>query len=77
MEQTPDIKTNGNRILDLIHKVYGGIDLTWPKVIVLAVGCAIASAMFLLVPIFKNTSFERAGLCFEAWIFFAVFIIEN
>ena len=36
MEQTPDIKTNGNRILDLIYKVYGGIDLTWPKVIVLS-----------------------------------------
>ena len=25
MEQTPDIKTNGNRILDLIYKVYGDV----------------------------------------------------
>ena len=77
MERTPDTKASGNRILNLIYKVYGGIDLTWPGVIVLAVGCAIAAAMFILVPIFKNTSFERVCICFESWIFMAVFIIAN
>ena len=50
-------------------KLYGGIDLTWLKVIIFAVGTAVITAVFLIVPIFKDTSFMRMGETLEAWVF--------
>jgi len=42
-------------------KLYGGIELTWLKVILFAIGTAVLTAVFLIVSIFKNTSFMRMG----------------
>ena len=58
-------------------KLYGGIRLTWPGVILYAVGTAILTTIFLVVPIFQGTSFVRMGETLEAWIFFAVILIAN
>ena len=58
-------------------KLYGGIDLTGPGIILYAVGTAVLTTVFLLVPVFKDTSFARMGETLEAWIFFAVIIIAN
>ena len=58
-------------------KVYGGIKLTWPGVILYAVGTALLTTVFLVVPIFKDTSFMRMGETLEAWVFFAVILIAN
>ena len=58
-------------------KLYGGINITWLGVILYAVGTAVLTTIFLVVPIFKDTSFMRMGETFEAWIFFAVIIIAN
>jgi hypothetical protein len=58
-------------------KLYGGINLTWLGVILYAVGTAVLTTIFLVVPIFKDTSFSRMGETLEAWIFFAVIIIAN
>lgn len=61
----------------LTDKLYGGLPMSWPAVILFAVGTAVLTAVFLIVPIFKDTSFERMGVTFEAWIFFAVLIMAN
>lgn len=61
----------------LLNKVYGSLDMSWRNVILFAVGTAVLTFIFLVVPIFKNTSFERMGVTFEAWIFFAVIIMAN
>ena len=58
-------------------KLYGGIDLTWPVVILYAIGTAVLTTVFLVVPIFKGTSFSKMGETLEAWIFFAIIIIAN
>ena len=58
-------------------KLYGGINLTWPGVILYALGTAVLTSVFLIVPVFKNTSFHRMGETLEAWIFFAIIIIAN
>ena len=58
-------------------KLYGGINLTWLGVILYAVGTAVLTTIFLVVPIFKDTSFMRMGETLEAWVFFAVIIIAN
>ncbi|MBQ8974585.1 MAG: hypothetical protein IJ072_02540 [Oscillospiraceae bacterium] len=66
-----------SRLRRFTDKLYGGINLTWLGVILYAVGTAVLTAVFLVVPIFKDTSFVRMGETLEAWIFFAVIIIAN
>ena len=66
-----------NTFKRLTAKLYGGINLTWFKVILFAVGTAVLTTIFLVVPIFKDTSFMRMGETLEAWIFFAIIIIAN
>ncbi len=58
-------------------KLFGGLNMSWLRVILFAVATAIVTAVFLLIPVFENTSFERMGVTFEAWIFFAVVIMAN
>lgn len=58
-------------------KLYGGIELTWLGVVLYAVGTAVLTTFFLVVPVFQNSSFMRMGETLEAWIFFAVIIIAN
>ena len=58
-------------------KVFGGLDMSWLFVIMFALGSAVLTAVFLIVPVFENTSFHRMGELFEAWILFAVIIMSN
>lgn len=58
-------------------KLYGGIKMSWLRLIIFALGTAVLTTIFLLVPVFKNTSFYEMGVTFEAWIFFAVIIMTN
>ena len=61
----------------LTDKLYGGLKMSWLTVILFAVGTAVLTAVFLIVPVFRGTSFERMGVYLEAWIFFAVIIMAN
>ena len=60
-----------------IRRLYGGLNMSWGAVLLLAVGTAVLTAVFLVVPVFKDSSFELMGVQFEAWIFFAVLIMAN
>ena len=61
----------------LADRLYGGIKMSWIKVVMLAAAAALLTTVFLTVGVFYNTSFYRMGVYFEAWIFFAVFIMAN
>ena len=61
----------------LLETLYGGVNMSWGKVVALALGSAVLTAVFLIVPAFQNTSFQRMGVMLEAWIFFAVWIMAN
>ena len=61
----------------LTDRLYGGLNMSWPAVILFAVGTAVLTAVFLIFPVFEDTSFARMGATFEAWIFFAVIIMAN
>ena len=50
-----------SRLRRLTDRLYGGLPMSWPAVILFAVGTAVLTAVFLIVPIFKDTSFERMG----------------
>ena len=58
-------------------KLFGGINMTWPKVLIFALATAIVTAIVLIVPVFKYTSFQEMGVHLEAWILFAVIIMSN
>ncbi|MBQ3988424.1 MAG: hypothetical protein II629_06645 [Ruminococcus sp.] len=68
---------NKNIFRRVTDKVYGGLPMGWPVVILYAVGTALLTTAFLLIPIFENTSFYRVGVTLEAWVFFAVIIMTN
>ena len=60
-----------------LARLFGGLPMNWPAVILFAVAAAALTAVFLILPVFKDTSFERMGVMLEAWIFFAVLIMAN
>ena len=60
-----------------MKKLFGGINLTWPRVIIGAVIAGVVTAVFAIVPIFLNTSFHTITATFEVWILFGIFIIMN
>ena len=60
-----------------LEKLYGGLTMSWPVVILLAAGAAVLTTVFLVVPAFKGTSFERMGVYLEAWFVPAILIMAN
>lgn len=66
-----------NALRRITDKLFGGIDMSWVMVILFAVITAVITAVFLILPIFDNTSFREMGTTLEAWILFAVIIMAN
>ena len=60
-----------------IKKIFGEIDLTWTKLITLAVIAGVYTALMALIPSLKNTSFHDIVVTFEVWILFGIIIIMN
>lgn len=52
-----DPKAEEYPIKGYLDKLFGGITFTWPKLILYAIGAAVLTSIFLIVPIFKDTSF--------------------
>lgn len=63
--------------MKLINKVFGGINLTWPKLIIFAVLAGVYTGLINQVPFLFDTSFRDIAISFECWILFGVFIIMN
>ena len=60
----------------MLHKIFGGIRMTWLFVIVFAViAGAFTALMAITVP--SGWSFHQIAATLEAWVVFAVFIISN
>ena len=72
-----NFNSNPNVFRCFVNKLYGGLNMSWVAVILFAVATAVLTTVFLVVPVFENTSFYRMGVTFEAWIFFAVLIMAN
>ncbi len=57
-------------------KLFGGITMTWPKLIIFAVAAALyTAAMLIFAP--AESSFHDIGATLECWILFAIFIMLN
>ena len=67
----------GNKLRLFTDKLFGGLKMSWPAVIIFAVASAVVTSVFLIVPVFSKTSFIQMDTTFEAWILLAVIIIVN
>ena len=60
-----------------MKKLFGGINLTWKKLIIFAVVTGLYTAIMALLPITRDTSFRDIAVYFEWWILFGIIIICN
>ena len=60
-----------------MKKLFGGLNLTWPKIILMAVLAGAYTALMALLPAAKDTSFADISISFEVWILFGILIITN
>ena len=63
--------------MEKIKKYFGGVEMSWKKVIILAIASAVITAGFNVIPALENTSFQDIAVNLECWFLFAVFIIMN
>lgn len=57
--------------------LFSGLRLTWPKVLLLAVGAGVWAGLAASLPVLRDTSFQDISISFEWWIFFGIIIIMN
>ena len=60
-----------------MKKLFGGINLTWKKLIIFAIIAGVYTAIMALLPITKDTSFRDIAIYLEWWILFGIIIISN
>ena len=63
--------------MKVLRKLFGGINLTWPKVIIAAVIAGVLTGVIALIPALHYTSFHSITTTFEAWVLFGLIIILN
>lgn len=63
--------------MNRIKKIFGGINLTWKRLLLLSIIAGVYTALMALLPVTKNTSFRDITISFEVWILFGIFIIMN
>ena len=63
--------------MERIKKLFGGIDLSWKKLIIFAIITAVYTAIMAIIPITADTSFRDIAATLEWWILFGVIIICN
>ena len=63
--------------MKILKKIFGGIELTWIKVILFSVATAVITAALLLIPAFKDIPIRDMGVHYDWWFIFAIFVISN
>ena len=60
-----------------MNKLFGGLKMTWLKVIAFAIIAGLYTGAVMLMPFLKETSFQDIGIMFEWWVVFAVIVVVN
>ena len=63
--------------MEKVKKLFGGINLTWKKLIIFAIIAGIYTAIMAMLPIVQDTSFADITITFEVWILLGIIIIMN
>ena len=72
MKEVSFMKKNKNK-----KNIFGGIDLTWKKLILFAIIAGVYTAIMAMLPFTKETSFRDIAIQLECWIIFGIIIISN
>lgn len=65
------------KIEKLLKKAFGGIDLTWKRLLLSAVAAGVYTAVMAILPVTRDTSFADITVTMECWILFGILIIAN
>ncbi len=60
-----------------IKKIYGGLKMSWPAVILFAIVAGIYTGTVMLFSLLEDTSFQDIGIYYEWWVIFAVIVVVN
>ena len=63
--------------MEKIKKYFGEFNMTWSRVILLAIITAVYTALINQVSFLESTSFQDIAINLEWWFLFAIFIIVN
>ena len=63
--------------MEKLKKLFGGIELSWKKLIIFAIIAGVYTAVMAMLPIARDTSFSDITVTFEVWVLFGIFIIMN
>ncbi|MBQ5543031.1 MAG: hypothetical protein IIU06_08205 [Erysipelotrichales bacterium] len=60
-----------------MKKLFGGLNITWPKLIISAVILGIYTGIMAMAPFAKDTSLADISIYFDRWVLFGILIIMN
>ena len=60
-----------------MKKLFGGLNITWKKIIISAILIGIYTAVMAILPITKDKSFRDISISYEVWVLFGILIITN
>lgn len=60
-----------------LKKVFGGLNISWPVVIVWAILAGIYTGVMAKMPLVQDTSLTDICATFESWVLFAAIIVTN
>ena len=63
--------------MQIIKKLYGGLNITWPRLIIAAAVIGLIVGGLMLIPVSDQSSLKDIGTNFEWWIFFGTVIVAN
>ncbi len=70
-------KASTNLRKNIFERLFGGLKMGWPGVIIFALIAGIYTGAMLIIPATENTSFRDIGITYEFWLIFAFIIASN
>ena len=63
--------------MNSLKKIFGSFSMTWRRVLLLALLCALCTAGLKIIPALNDTSLQDIAVYPECWLMLAVFIVVN
>ena len=61
----------------VLKKVFGGLNITWPVIIIGAIAAGVYTGVMAMMPGIQDTSLTDICATFESWVLFAAIIVTN
>ncbi len=63
--------------MNIVRKLYGGLNMTWPKTIIFAIAAGVYTGIVCLIPALQETSFKDIAVTMEMWVLLALVVVLN